>query len=77
MTALRALCYDVNTGVKHMPKKEPVKQRNFSSERRDYVLAVRITAGERAELAKFARERCVNVSAWIRRLLFERVRERD
>jgi len=71
LTALRVLCYDVNTGVKRMPKKEPVKQR------RDCVLAVRITAGERAELAKFARERCVNVSAWIRRLLFERVRERD
>jgi len=71
LTALRVLCYDVNTGVKHMPKKESVKQR------RNYVLAVRITAGERAELAKFARERCVNVSAWIRRLLFERVREKD
>ena len=70
LTTLAGLCYDVDTGVKHMSNKEPVKQR------RDCVLAVRITAGERAELAKFARERCVNVSAWVRRLLFERVREK-
>jgi hypothetical protein len=42
---------------------------------RNCVLTVKITADERAELVLFAGERCVNVSALVRKLLFGQLRK--
>jgi len=42
---------------------------------RDCVLAIKVTADERLELARFAADRCINVSALVRKLLFEQLRK--
>lgn len=42
---------------------------------RDHVLTIKITADERRELAQYAADRCVNVSALVRKLLFEQLRK--
>ena len=40
---------------------------------RDCILAVKVTAAEKKEIAEFAAEQCVNVSALVRKLLFEQL----
>lgn len=50
---------------------------NKKSDQRDKrcVLAVRMTTAERQALAVFANERSLNLSAYVRKVLFEQVRK--
>ena len=40
---------------------------------RNSVLAVKVTSDEKLRITEYAREQCVNVSALVRKLLFERL----
>lgn len=46
-----------------------------STQPRCHVLTVKISAEERTELIRFAEARCVNISALVRKLLFEQLRK--
>jgi len=43
--------------------------------RRDAILTVKVTAEEKERIMQYANERCVNVSALIRKLLFDKLNE--
>ncbi len=40
---------------------------------RDCILAVKVTAEEKGQIVDFAAKRCINVSALVRKLLFEQL----
>ena len=42
---------------------------------RDRILAVKVTVDEKKEITKFAEKQCVNVSALVRKLLFNKLKE--
>jgi len=44
------------------------------TEPRDCILAVKVTAVEKMEITQYAARKCVNVSALVRQLLFERLK---
>jgi len=41
---------------------------------RDRILAVKVTAVEKKEITEYAKRQCINISALIRKLLFEKLR---
>ena len=51
-----------------------MKKQEDEKPRKDRVLAIRITRDEAATVARFAADRCLNVSALVRKLLFDEVR---
>jgi len=52
-----------------MSKKKELTGRRL----REHVFAIKMTAEEKEELARYAEERSVNLSALVRKLLFERL----
>ena len=42
---------------------------------RDRILAVKVTVDEKKKITEFAERQCVNVSALVRKLLFDKLRE--
>ena len=50
-----------------------MKRESKDQQSRDQVLAVKVTVDEKKKITEFAAERCVNVSALVRKLLFEQI----
>lgn len=51
------------------------EQENENPQPRDRILAVKVTAKEKMKVTQYAARKCVNVSALIRQLLFERLKQ--
>lgn len=49
------------------------KKKDKKPQPRDCVLVVKVTVDEKKEIAEFAARQCVNVSALVRKLLFEKL----
>lgn len=52
-----------------------MKKKKDEQQPRDRILAVKITAGEQKELADYAEKKSVNMSALVRKLLFDTLRK--
>jgi len=50
-----------------------MKKENKIKSNRDHVLSIKVTADEKNKITDFASERCINVSALVRKLLFEQM----
>lgn len=46
-----------------------------NKEFRDQVLVVKVTFEEKKRIAEYAEKQCINVSALVRKLLFERLKD--
>ena len=50
------------------------KKKDKKPQPRDRVLVVKVTEGEKREITEYTKRQCVNVSALVRKLLFEKMR---
>ena len=62
MTEFINMCYNKN-----------MEKNSKDQDSRKCVLAVKVTAEEKEKVINFAAERCINVSALIRKLLFDKL----
>ena len=49
--------------------------KNKKAQTRDNVLVVKVTAEEKKKITEFATKQCVNVSALVRKLLFDKLQK--
>ena len=51
------------------------KKNENEDQLRDCILAVKVTAAEKEKITEYAERQCVNVSALVRKLLFDKLGE--